>query len=533
MLSTIRAKLIFLLLLFLLTTGSLTFLLISNTSHAKKAAMTIDTIGEIRSLSAMLGTYTRGYQLFYDVKSYDGYFKTHDLLLNRIKSLKSYLSDENQVLLLENITQEILNYKKANEGRFVIIKEHTYTIHQPDFVSTPHGNTLKKLSDEGATHYFKLQEMIDDLTNKVEETEFEALESAKTLGIVSSVLLTIIVSLLFFFIIHKIQKSIQKASDGCSYIAQHKDLHYKIKTDDEDEIAHMMNIFNALLDQLSQAIHGAKQSAHENAAVSEELSSTSLHIGRSTEQSAREIEETTQATESVVAILELSAQSSSTSGTLIESVSNELTNASTEVLSVSSDLKNVVVQQTELSARLEHLDQDVQQVKQVLSVIADIAEQTNLLALNAAIEAARAGEHGRGFAVVADEVRKLAERTQKSLIESNATVAVIVQSVSTASEIMRLSAKDIEHLGDRAQNTQTLMLQTVTNMSNAKAIVIKTANEANLGREQALKVIERIRSISTISHSNARSVEEIAGAAEHLAKLSENLSLTLSQFKTT
>jgi methyl-accepting chemotaxis protein len=211
---------------------------------------------------------------------------------------------------------------------------------------------------------------------------------------------------------------------------------------------------------------------------------------------------------------------------------NNLETAQSSLRETIESINQTMEIEATMNERLNALTQEAEQVKNVLTVISDIADQTNLLALNAAIEAARAGEHGRGFAVVADEVRKLAERTQKSLVETNATVNVIVQSIMDMSEQMNTNVSRMHNLVNLSGEVETQTDMAVSTLINAVEGMNEVALKAQTNTKRNDIIIDEINKISTMSASNARSVEEIAAAAEHLHHVAENMTAQISTYKT-
>ena len=216
----------------------------------------------------------------------------------------------------------------------------------------------------------------------------------------------------------------------------------------------------------------------------------------------------------------------------IDSAGNILKGVNSQIVALANDIEHRSQEELELSHKLEQLSADATQVKDVLTVISDIADQTNLLALNAAIEAARAGEHGRGFAVVADEVRKLAERTQKSLAEINSTISVIVQSINDASENMSRNAKEIELLSQSASQTELDINNSVGSIEKSIVQVDETVTGYINNSKTIELMVNKVSKIETISDENKKTIDEISDASSKLSEMTTSLNNLLQGYKT-
>ncbi len=186
----------------------------------------------------------------------------------------------------------------------------------------------------------------------------------------------------------------------------------------------------------------------------------------------------------------------------------------------------------ELSSQVEQLSRNADDVKSILDIINDIADQTNLLALNAAIEAARAGEHGRGFAVVADEVRNLAGRTQKSLAEINSTIMVIVQEINAVSSQMNLNSQKMERLSDMSKSVQ----ETYEKMSSNLSSVVRDSNQsmddyAKSGRQIEAMVSDFV-GVEKVASKTLADSSDILNITTHVSGTTMNLDKQVNLFKT-
>ncbi|MDX1808976.1 MAG: methyl-accepting chemotaxis protein [Sulfurospirillaceae bacterium] len=346
-------------------------------------------------------------------------------------------------------------------------------------------------------------------------------------------IITIIIGLLVGFVLIKnILTSIKRFSEIIETVASNHDFSSTVEIHGKDELAEMGKKVNYLVTTLSKSFREIKSASSENLSVAAELSSTTLVIGKAAEEESKIVSETTEESNLIKQAILLSLEEAKEVRDKAIKARDILHQAQESLRETNKQLSLTVEIEVDINSKLNVLSEEASQVKDVLDVISDIADQTNLLALNAAIEAARAGEHGRGFAVVADEVRKLAERTQKSLLETNSTVNVIVQSISEITGQMNTNSTRMEGLAHSSEEVDHTTEVAVDTLSDTVHDIEKLTADSEKNASSIENIIGRIEHIHKLSASNTRSVEEIATASEHLHHMTENLTSQIAIYKT-
>ncbi len=289
--------------------------------------------------------------------------------------------------------------------------------------------------------------------------------------------------------------------------------------------------FQSMIGSLTRMVGQLRTSATEMVSAATQISASATHMLKGAKEQAQQISEVSSSIEEISHTIMASAENVQVATTASKTASETAGSGGRLVDDTIRGMEKIEAVVRESAKTISKLSQSSQQIGQIVNVINDIADQTNLLALNAAIEAARAGEQGRGFAVVADEVRKLAERTGKATGEIVQMVRSIQDETVEAVESVKTGLQDVDK-GRELANRAGENLQEIVNMTHqVMGMIQQIALAANEQSSAAEEISRNIGDISSVTKETATGAEQSSAAAAQLSQQAESLRTMVEQFK--
>ncbi|MCV6608854.1 MAG: methyl-accepting chemotaxis protein [Campylobacterales bacterium] len=452
--------------------------------------------------------------------------------INGIRDIRVYRSKEviefygeNKYKTQDSIVKDVFKTKSEKTKDYNENNQHSLRLVKPliaaDECMICHNNAKK-----GAVlGVMDLTVSLDDTYNEINKS---AGEIALTMAFAT---ISIIVIFTLFFRrellgpMSQVEELAKNLTDGDG------DLTKRINYENGDELSRVSHYIDEFIAKIQGTVNTSKEASTDSVAAGEELQKIASDIKEAIKEQHAMTKESNYLVSTITHDLNESEEESISTAKDLDKTGNALNSMIEDLSGIITAISKASETQTAMSQSLSELNSEAEQVKDVLGVIKDIAEQTNLLALNAAIEAARAGEHGRGFAVVADEVRKLAERTQKSLSEIDATINIVLQAIGNSADMIGDSSVEMERISEAAnkiqvktEDTKNLMSETNNKSHNSVKLVVAISHKTKT-------LVSSMDNVTDLAERNANAISEVSNIANNILGTAEDLKSKLDEFK--